>query len=406
MEDWMRECDKLMGEDEDGYPCPLLTEFTEDTSPGSLLSRLDSFLDGAEPSQALIDEVRDHLVSGVLTPTVDRIVSTWSANTVTPEAQRSLHEHVNLMDDKSQFLHRVLSEILQRPSWRHLHQSVYRAVNDILLAVIPVAKQYPHNPDDFVDTVLHFQVRPFLCRFSIAAWSGYGAWSGASKPITKMPTDLIVPTMRRLAMHDVLDDDFMSMGEWNELISSMNKCLDVPVVKDSSDKILQEKTFIWRKSRNSIQCRRMMNSQSVYMRHMPPASQCFEYFSKCSVGGCSNIETPEKPHPHRCTKCYYFHFCSNACNQYAEMFDLHDCDATPREKVEGIKRATEAYLGLNKKRGSPESKHERCNFCKTMRENATKGKLLQCTRCKGVSYCDRDCQQWDWPEHKGVCKKK
>lgn len=199
------------------------------------------------------------------------------------------------------------------------------------------------------------------------------------------------------------------MGEWDELISEMNRCLDAPVVKDSSDKILQEKTFIWRKSRNSINCRRMMKSQMGYMMGMPPmppASQCFEYFSKCSVKGCSNIETPEKPHPHRCTKCYYFHFCSNACNQYARMFDLHDCDSTPREKVEGIKRATEAYLGLNKKKGSSESNHERCHFCKTMRENATKGKLMQCMRCKSVAYCDSDCQQWDWPGHKGVCKKK
>ena len=30
-------------------------------------------------------------------------------------------------------------------------------------------------------------------------------------------------------------------------------------------------------------------------------------------------------------------------------------------------------------------------------------KLLQCSRCSNASYCDRDCQVRDWPQHKGYC---
>ena len=32
-------------------------------------------------------------------------------------------------------------------------------------------------------------------------------------------------------------------------------------------------------------------------------------------------------------------------------------------------------------------------------------KLLNCSQCKLVKYCGRQCQREDWPSHKAICKK-
>ena len=116
------------------------------------------------------------------------------------------------------------------------------------------------------------------------------------------------------------------------------------------------------------------------------------------------------------------------------MFGLHDCDLTPPEKVDAIKKEMESYLDLNKTQNS--TKHEVCNFCRVKRADLSAGgSLLQCTGCRSVAYvsaflynmscqyssrihtdvlnpssriikCSKDCQQWDWSsEHKSKCGK-
>ena len=417
----MRNCEHLMGEDADGDPCPLLKLFGEaedDTTdePGSLLARLEDFLKEAAPGPKLIDEVKEHLVDSVLKKTVGRIVATWAPDTVSVHAQRLLSDFTSLMEDKARFMHRIYAEILRREGWKPHHRSIYGAINDVLLAVIPVAQQYPHKPDedDFKETLLHFQIKPFLQNFAMTAWTSYDSSScgqnsfsnSGRPPITKIPTELVVPTMRRLGMRDLLDPEWNVHGEWSEILAEMNNCGDAHVVfNDSSDKVLEEKSKVWRNARNSITCR-MMRRPGGFMASMPPPPQCFQYFAKCSVMECDSLETREKPHPIRCTRCYYFHFCSAACEQVANAFSLHACSATPPEKAEAIKRETEAFLGLNQRQGSNRV-HESCNFCGTKRQNA-RGVLLQCTRCKNVAYCDKQCQAWDWNQagHKLACKKK
>ncbi|KAH8668637.1 hypothetical protein BX600DRAFT_510713 [Xylariales sp. PMI_506] len=48
------------------------------------------------------------------------------------------------------------------------------------------------------------------------------------------------------------------------------------------------------------------------------------------------------------------------------------------------------------------AKEETCRNCgKTKEMNG--GKLLQCSRCKEVSYCDRNCQKADWKKHRMEC---
>ena len=34
------------------------------------------------------------------------------------------------------------------------------------------------------------------------------------------------------------------------------------------------------------------------------------------------------------------------------------------------------------------------------------GKLLECAKCSGPRYCNRVCQQADWPNHKKFCNRK
>ena len=188
-------------------------------------------------------------------------------------------------------------------------------------------------------------------------------------------------------MNDLLDPAWNMHGSWDDILVELSRVCDEPPRKMSCDAILEQKSAEWRRSRNSLSCRNMAHGSpySHVVGRMEPASQCFQYFPKCTVPLCTSIETPQKPHKHRCTDCYYFHTCSDACATYARMFQLHDCHLTPRDKVPTIKMETENYLGLNKPT-KKEMKHSICNFCGTLRENAPDCILLQCGKCKRVAY--------------------
>ena len=187
-----------------------------------------------------------------------------------------------------------------------------------MLAIIAVAKQYPHKPKNFADTLLHFQVKAFLCNISFQTWNGIFQSSSVhnrERPLVAIPTDLLLPTMRRLGMLDILDEHYIMYGPWNGILDHIAESTD-GISKVPADKTLAERSSIWKNARNSIMCRTMSKNDSTY--GWGPAPQCFRYFSKCSVDMCCNVETAKKPHKHRCEKCYYFHFCSNACKDYAK----------------------------------------------------------------------------------------
>ena len=45
------------------------------------------------------------------------------------------------------------------------------------------------------------------------------------------------------------------------------------------------------------------------------------------------------------------------------------------------------------------------NVCRACGKQESGRRLLQCSRCLGVWYCDASCQRQHWPEHKALCKR-
>mmetsp|Transcript_4918 Transcript_4918/g.5440 ORF Transcript_4918/g.5440 Transcript_4918/m.5440 type:complete len:403 (+) Transcript_4918:461-1669(+) len=401
MEDWIRNVENLIGEDADGDPCPLLSQFQEDEDE-VLQSRMGKFLHKTAPNEKLVDDIQELAIKQVLTGTVARITDVWSQLSITPETQISLREYSKLMRQKEAFLITFYRKMLESSKWKELYGYIYDAINGILLAIIPIALKYKHNTTNLMATVIHFNVKEFLGEFCLDTWHTLLERDNVfDRSFTKkIPAELIVPTMRKLGMLDVLDTQWNMYGAWDEFFTEVNRYAFDPIVKTRADKILAENSKKWKFARNSITCRNLLSHGKFGNFGMDPAPQCFQYFSKCSVRQCCNVETRKKPHSRRCEKCWYFHFCSEACADFADMFGLHTCESTPPNKAAMIKKETEVYLGLNKPSGKV--KHEFCTFC-SAKEDDLPNKLLGCGRCKVVAYCDRNCQTWDWADHKQNC---
>lgn len=59
------------------------------------------------------------------------------------------------------------------------------------------------------------------------------------------------------------------------------------------------------------------------------------------------------------------------------------------------------YSGFENTLNSPITPMNRCRFCESEEHGGKK--LLRCSSCKAVRYCDRDCQSKDWRFHKKGC---
>lgn len=66
---------------------------------------------------------------------------------------------------------------------------------------------------------------------------------------------------------------------------------------------------------------------------------------------------------------------------------MHDCDFTPPENAEKIRKETEAFLGWSERKKIKE--HKICHFCHTLRDNTDEKRLLQCSQCESVANCDK-----------------
>jgi hypothetical protein len=62
-----------------------------------------------------------------------------------------------------------------------------------------------------------------------------------------------------------------------------------------------------------------------------------------------------------------------------------------------------AKTGIRDPFNSPITPQNRCHFCDYKPPPRDSKKLLRCSACKAVKYCDRDCQSKDWKFHKKGC---
>jgi hypothetical protein len=265
--------------------------------------------------------------------------------------------------------------------------------------------------------MLHFAIKSHLSRCACAIWhpllqsDNMNYLTSHVPPPKLIPVDLLIPTMRRLGMVDVLEEGWNLLGDWNDILEPFQSQGATLLLKTPADEVLQERSSVWKLARNSMLCRGMFTNPEMPARlRMPRMSnppQCFRYFPKCTTTACANIETPQKPHKIRCQKCWYFHCCSPACEMHAEMFNEHHCSFNPPDKVALIKSETELHLKRNSSADQQVvDEGKRCNFCMTRKENIS-SKMMRCGACQSVWYCSRECQQWDWSlgKHKAQCKK-
>jgi len=71
--------------------------------------------------------------------------------------------------------------------------------------------------------------------------------------------------------------------------------------------------------------------------------------------------------------------------------------------LKSLAEVQNGFDGISIKSGVESSKVKRC-CVKCGISEGTKGKLMQCSRCKLAYYCSKDCQKADWKSHKEFCK--
>jgi hypothetical protein len=409
--DWIEDAENCLIDKETGeslldsyYYSPGDDEHDEvNTMIGDFLSK------NTNPVQDVLDKVLE-LCKKTIEKTIGTIQHTWIQDTISVESQRECREQTRLMSNKCTLLVAVHMEMLVNPNYTLEKDQVFENINKMLLSVIPFYRKYPHKPGNILATLVHFQIKDFLSGCTHNIWSSILPDSGLrtkvskSPSVPKLPLDLFVPTLRRLGMMDLLDQNWTMYEAWDEILSQFQSTgILGSSAATATDSILKERSNQWKLARNSIMCR---NHHKMGKYGMPNAPQCFRYFPKCTASPCLNIETADKPHKIRCQTCWYFHCCSPGCQRYAEMFDQHQCQFTPPEKASQIRDETKLYL-QNTTIVEKEGNSDQCNFCATNKKHLPQ-KMSRCGACQSVWYCSKDCQQWDWTlgNHKAVCKKK
>lgn len=299
-------------------------------------------------------------------------------------------------------INQILPRIFHHPNYTELTDTITRGVTGILILIAELNSI--HTQDDTEDLEKlsnYFRAKDFLAAIALQVWSVCLYEQGI--PLVE---DLTLPTLRRLAMMDILDTYWNYAGAWGLVLSLLEERHgDLPRI--GADKALHESTDILRSARNSIRCQVLEYAglRQDGASTMQNAPQIFQYYPKCSAYLCQNMETSDKPHRLRCYQCHYYHWCSPACQQYSEEVAGHHeifCDACPEDEKNKIRSQMQDYLNI------PPVVEERdvlrCHSCGLV--NSTKKRMHRCSKCKAVHYCSKICQVWDWNHnnHRNKCE--
>ncbi|XP_070173638.1 uncharacterized protein [Littorina saxatilis] len=106
---------------------------------------------------------------------------------------------------------------------------------------------------------------------------------------------------------------------------------------------------------------------------------------------CTNQLCRNTSNLQRCGRCFRVYYCSKDC-QRADWRNHKDlCQQVTAQAISN-------HEGLGNSSGK--DMIELCKKCKT-----ASASLKICGRCARASYCSKDCQREDWPQHKQHCKK-
>lgn len=394
---WLRECDTRV--DSKGQPY-LQLEYRDDDT---IMLYLKNFLEKSSAQKQVVEEFYQIWQQTVLS-TLLEISAVWQKENVSPDDQRHMKERLKKARYKISFLlHRVMGGMLTslHSRWKNRRDDLLHVCLQTLQLLPRLAESCPHHKSDIRQVIIHFEGKEFLASCACETWDTLYDHA--------IPLDpkLFVPVLRRCAMLDILDKDWNMLGGWEDILKALEaKCfIDAgPVLRLSSDAVLQETTSILRNARNSMQCKFFSVRFLRYTDDQAP--QRWRYFPKCSAPACANLETPQKPHTLRCQNCWYFHYCSSSCQEYCDnIMGLHPkfCKDTPKDKAAQCRKEMESYLGWN---------HEpdmTCHACGLEEHHvvASEG-MKRCSQCQKVFYCSRQCQEWDWRVggHKQICKEK
>jgi hypothetical protein len=405
---WLRECEVRNQKNGEPY---LQLEYQDDDELVLLLQR---FLEESAATVTVIDAIY-HIWQQTVLSTLLQSSAVWKKDNVTATDQRTMKDTLKLARYKINFImHHVTGSILTHPAvkWAAVKELVIEKLCYNTLQLVPrLAESCPHHKTDIRATIIHFEGKEFLAAVACETWDTLYDYSIQIDP------DKFLPVLRRCAMLDCLDKDWNMLGGWGDILKGLEaKCCSATgtLHRLPSDTVLHEHTTILRNARNSMQCKFF----SVrFMRYtVDQAPQRWRYFPKCSAPACSHIETAERPHPHRCHKCWYFHYCSAACQEYCDnIMGLHPkfCKDTPAAKAALCQKETEQYLGWNSSADNAKDKDDTdpvltCQACGAVEKevDGDKSKMKRCQHCRAVVYCSKQCQEWDWRVggHRDVCK--
>jgi len=413
---WLRECD--LRRDEDGEPF-LQLEYQEDDE---LMILLKEFLECSAATKEICDEIYQIWQQTVLS-TLLASSALWKKELVQSTDQRLMKDQLKTARYKINFLmHHTVGSILSSPDpkWKARHADLLQVCYQTLQLLPRLAESCPHHKTDIRQAIIHFEGKEFLAAVACETWDTLYDYSIPIDP------DRFIPILRRCAMLDILDKDWNMLGGWEDILKGLEAkcCLTGPVLRLPCDTLLHEHTTILRNARNSMQCKFFSVRFMRYTEDQAP--QRWRYFPKCSAPACANIESPgggllgtaPSIHPFRCRQCWYFHYCSEACQEYCDtIMGLHPkfCRDTPASKAALCQRETEQYLGWCLHRNTTNGSSDNhaiapellCHACGMSERLVSDHSMKRCAKCHAVYYCSRQCQEWDWRfgGHKMQCKK-